>query len=68
MIPVGAVMSSFELSGSSSSWNAAKPGLIQRPFVSTMQASPAFVLGEIEKSSSASTIHCQYCRTSSSLN
>ena len=44
MIPMGAVTSSFELSGGSSSWNAARPGRILRTFISTTRASPVLVV------------------------
>jgi ATP-dependent Lon protease len=51
VIPMGSVTSSFELSGGSSSWNAARPGRILRAFIDTTSASPVFVLDEIEKCS-----------------
>ena len=49
LIPMGAVTSSFELSGNTSSWNAARPGRILRAFIGTTRASPVFVLDEVEK-------------------
>jgi hypothetical protein len=48
-VQMGAVTSSFELSGGSSAWNAARPGRILRTYLSTTSASPVFVLDEIEK-------------------
>lgn len=49
LIAMGAVSSSWELSGASSSWMRARPGRILRTFVETSSASPLFVLDEVDK-------------------
>jgi hypothetical protein len=49
LVSMGGVSSSFEVSGSSRSWNSARPGRILRAFIKSLSASPVFVLDEIDK-------------------
>lgn len=48
-VPMGAVSSSWELSGASSSWMRARPGRVLRTFLETTSASPLFILDEVDK-------------------
>lgn len=48
-IALPSVTANFELSGGSSQWGNGQPGHIVRAFLRTKQASPMFILDEIEK-------------------
>ncbi len=48
-IALPSVTATFELSGGSAQWHAGTPGRIARTFLETKQASPVFVLDEIDK-------------------
>mgnify|MGYP000352498227 CR=1 FL=1 len=52
-ITLPSVTANFELSGGSTQWFASQPGQIMRAFVKTKQASPVFVLDEIDKTISS---------------
>ncbi len=48
-IALPSVTGTFELSGGSAQWHSGTPGRIARTFLETQQASPVFVLDEIDK-------------------